>query len=96
MVTAGPGLTNAMTGIANAHIACAPGLVLSDGPSWPQENRCGLLYLPHVDLVRPITRYARTVREPSLLLQELDEAVSRAQGQGVEPGPVYLRPRGQA
>jgi acetolactate synthase-1/2/3 large subunit len=30
------------------------------------------------------------VREPSLVLQELDEAVARAVGQGGEPGPVYL------
>jgi acetolactate synthase I/II/III large subunit len=40
--------------------------------------------------VRSLTRYARTVREPALVLQELDEAVSRAFGQGGEPGPVYL------
>jgi len=40
--------------------------------------------------VRSITRYARTVREPGLVLQELDEAVSRAFGEGGEPGPVYL------
>ena len=30
MVTAGPGVTNAMTGIANAHVARAPVLVLAD------------------------------------------------------------------
>ena len=90
LVTAGPGLTNAMTGIANAHIARASVLVLSGGPPRPQENRGGLQDLPHADLVRPITRYARTVREASLVLQELDEAVSRAFGQGGEPGPVYL------
>lgn len=90
LVTAGPGLTNAMTGIANAHIARASVLVLSGGPPRAQENRGGLQDLPHTDLVRPITRYARTVREPALVLQELDEAVSRAMGQGGEPGPVYL------
>ncbi|HEX6362754.1 MAG TPA: thiamine pyrophosphate-dependent enzyme, partial [Albitalea sp.] len=39
---------------------------------------------------RPLTRYARTVREPALVLQELDEAVSRALGEGGEPGPAYL------
>ena len=44
----------------------------------------------HTDFVRPLTRYARTVRQPELVLQELDEAVSRAFGQGGEPGPVYL------
>ena len=90
LVTAGPGMTNAMTGIANAHISRASVLVLSGGPPRPQDNRGGLQDLPHVDMVRPITRYARTVREPALVLQELDEAVSRAMGQGGEPGPVYL------
>jgi len=90
LVTAGPGMTNAMTGIANAHVSRAPVLVLSGGPPRAQENRGGLQDLPHPDMARPITRYARTVREPSLVLQELDEAVSRALGQGGEPGPVFL------
>ena len=90
LVTAGPGVTNAMTGIANAHVARAPVLVLSGVPPRPQENRGALQDMVHTDLVRSITRYARTVREPALVLQELDEAVSRALGQGGEPGPVYL------
>ena len=90
MVTAGPGVTNAMTGIANAHVARAPVLVLSGTPPRAQENRGALQDIVHTDLVRSLTRYARTVREPSLVLQELDEAVSRALGQGGEPGPVYL------
>ncbi|MBL8534320.1 MAG: thiamine pyrophosphate-binding protein [Betaproteobacteria bacterium] len=90
LVTAGPGVTNAMTGIANAHVARAPVLVLSGLPPGPQENRGALQDIVHTDLVRSITRYARTVREPALVLQELDEAVSRAFGQGGDPGPVYL------
>ena len=90
MVTGGPGVTNAITGIANAHVARAPLLVLSGVPPRPQENRGALQDVVHVDLVRSITRYARTVREPGLVLQELDEAVSRAFGEGGEPGPVYL------
>jgi acetolactate synthase-1/2/3 large subunit len=90
MVTAGPGVTNAMTGIANAHVAKAPVLILSGTPPRAQENRGALQDMVHTDLVRSLTRYARTVREPSLVLQELDEAVSRAFGQGGEPGPVYL------
>ena len=90
IVTAGPGVTNAMTGIANAHVARASVLVLSGTPPRAQENRGALQDMAHTDFVRPLTRYARTVREPSLVLQELDEAVSRAFGQGGEPGPVYL------
>ena len=90
LVTAGPGMTNAMTGIANAHVSRASVLVLSGGPPRAQDNRGALQDLPHVDMAKPITRYARTVREPALVLQELDEAVSRALGQGCDPGPVYL------
>lgn len=90
LVTAGPGVTNAMTGIANAHIARAPVLVLSGTPPRAQDNRGALQDLPHTELVRPITRYARTVRDPLLVLQELGEALARATGQGGDPGPVYL------
>jgi acetolactate synthase-1/2/3 large subunit len=90
LITAGPGVTNAMTGIANAHVARAPVLILAGLPPTFQENRGALQDIVHVDFVRPITRYARTVREPALVLQELDEAVSRAFGQGGDPGPVYL------
>ncbi|HEU5294547.1 MAG TPA: thiamine pyrophosphate-binding protein [Burkholderiaceae bacterium] len=90
LVTAGPGVTNAMTGIANAHVAKAPVLVLSGVPPRAQENRGALQDIVHTDLVRSLTRYARTVREPALVLQELDEALARARGEGGEPGPVYL------
>ena len=90
LVTAGPGVTNAMTGIANAHVSRAPVLVLSGTPPRAQENRGALQDMVHTDFVRPLTRYARTVREPDLALQELDEAVARALGHAGEPGPVYL------
>ncbi|TAM60636.1 thiamine pyrophosphate-binding protein [bacterium] len=90
LVTAGPGVTNAMTGIVNAHVSRAPVLVLSGTPPRPQENRGALQDLDHTQLLRSVTRYARTVREPALVLQELDEAISRALGEGGEPGPAYL------
>ena len=90
LVTAGPGVTNAMTGIANAHAARAPLLILSGTPPRAQENRGALQDMLHTEFVRPLTRYARTVREPDLVLQELDEALARAAGVGGEPGPAYL------
>ena len=90
LVTAGPGVTNAMTGIANAHVARASVLVLSGTPPRGQENRGALQDMVHTEFVRPLARYARTVREPDLAMQELDEALARAQGIGGEPGPAYL------
>src|SRR5499427_5656863 len=47
LVTAGPGVTNAMTGIANAHVARAPLLVLSGTPPRAQENRGALQDMVH-------------------------------------------------
>ncbi len=90
LVTAGPGVTNAMTGIANAHVSRTPVLVLSGTPPMPQEGRGALQDMDHAQLVRPITRYARTVREPALIPQELTEAFARALGEGGDPGPAFL------
>ncbi|MBV9655522.1 MAG: thiamine pyrophosphate-binding protein [Acetobacteraceae bacterium] len=90
LITAGPGMTNGMTGIANAHVSRAPILVITGTNPRPQENRGGLQDLDHTQLVRSITRYSRTVREPSLALQELDEAIARAFGESGEAGPSYI------
>ncbi len=90
LVTAGPGLTNAITGIANANVSRAPVLILSGTTPRLQENRGGLQDMDHTQLLRSITRYARTVREPSLVLMELDEAIARAMGEYGEPGPAFI------
>ena len=76
LVTAGPGMTNAITGIANAHVARTPILVISGVPPRPQESMGALQAIPQAEIVRPITRYARTVMGVEHVLRELDEAVS--------------------
>jgi len=90
IVTAGPGMTNAMTGIANAHVARAPVVVLCGRPPMPQSHRGSLQDLPHTEMANPITRYSRTLSVPELVLQELDNAVSCALGEGGEAGPVFI------
>lgn len=90
LVTAGPGVTNAMTGIANAHVSRVPVLVLSGTPPRPQENRGALQDMSHTALVQSITRIARTVRHAHALSRELDGAISTALGLGGEPGPAFL------
>lgn len=90
LVTAGPGVTNAMTGIANAHVSRMPVLVLSGTPPRPQENRGALQDMSHVALVQSITRVARTVRHAHALPRELDHAIAAALGHGGEPGPCFL------
>lgn len=90
MVTAGPGVTNTVTAVANAALARAPVLLIGGCPPRPQANMGPLQDIPHVDILRPVTRHARTLRVPEQVIRELDEAVARALGDLGEPGPVYV------
>jgi acetolactate synthase-1/2/3 large subunit len=90
MATAGPGVTNCVTAIANASLARAPVLLIGGCPPRPQVNMGPLQDIPHVEIMRPITRASRTLRVPDQVLRELDEAVSGAQGDLGEPGPAYV------
>ena len=90
LVTAGPGVTNAMTGIANAHVSRASVMVISGTPPLAQENRGALQDMVHTDLLKSITQFARTVRHPDLVLASLYEGAACALGHGGESGPVFL------
>lgn len=90
MATAGPGVTNTVTAMANASLARAPVLLIGGCTSRPQANMGPLQDIPHVDILRPVTRTSRTARVAEQVVRELDEAVARAMGDAGEPGPVYL------
>ncbi|MBW1790504.1 MAG: thiamine pyrophosphate-binding protein [Deltaproteobacteria bacterium] len=90
MVTAGPGMTNAVTGMANAHVSRVPLVVISGVPPRPQLGMGALQDLSQAEIAKPITRYARTVTYATHVLRELDEAFACARGQGNEPGPAFI------
>jgi acetolactate synthase-1/2/3 large subunit len=90
MVTAGPGVTNTVTAVANASLARAPVLVIGGCTSRAQANLGPLQDIPHVEILRPVTRQSRTLRVSDQVIREFDEGVSRAFGDLGEPGPVYL------
>ncbi len=90
MATAGPGVTNTVTGMANASLARIPVLLIGGCTSRPQANMGPLQDIPHVDILRPVCRQSRTLRVADQVVRELDEAVSRAFGDLGEPGPVYV------
>jgi acetolactate synthase-1/2/3 large subunit len=90
MVTAGPGVTNTVTAMANASLARVPVLLIGGCTSRPQANMGPLQDIPHVDILRPVTRAARTLRVADQVVRELDEAVARATGDLGEPGPAYV------
>src|SRR6516164_10693550 len=90
MATAGPGVTNTVTAMANASLARVPVLLIGGCTSRPQANMGPLQDIPHVDILRPVTRGSRTLRVAEQVVRELDEAVARAMGDAGEPGPVYV------
>jgi acetolactate synthase I/II/III large subunit len=61
VVTAGPGTTNAMTGVANAFRAESPMLLIGGQAALSQHRMGGLQDLPHVEMLRPITKFATSV-----------------------------------
>jgi acetolactate synthase-1/2/3 large subunit len=90
MVTAGPGVTNTVSAVANASIARIPILLIGGCPPRPQVNMGPLQDIPHTEILRPVTRESRTLRVPEQVIRELDEAVAKAMGDLGEPGPVYI------
>lgn len=90
MVTAGPGVTNTVTAMANASLARIPVLLIGGCTSRPQANMGPLQDIPHTDILKPVCRYSRTARVADQVLREMDEAISRAFGDLGEPGPAYI------
>ena len=90
MVTAGPGVTNTVTAMANASLARIPIVLIGGCTSRPQANMGPLQDIPHVDLLKPVCRYCRTARVPDQVIRELSEAFACAMGDAGEPGPVYF------
>jgi len=90
MATAGPGVTNTVTAVANASLARVPVLLIGGAAPRPQANMGPLQDIPHTEIMRPIVRCARTARVVEQSVRELDEAIARATGDIGEPGPAYI------
>ncbi|HKU87887.1 MAG TPA: thiamine pyrophosphate-binding protein [Casimicrobiaceae bacterium] len=90
LVTSGPGVTNCVTSIANADLERASVLVIGGCPPARQDNMGPLQGTPHVEVLRPITRVARTLRIADQVIRELDQAVGAALGAYGVPGPAYV------
>ncbi|MDJ0628319.1 MAG: thiamine pyrophosphate-binding protein [Rhodobacter sp.] len=90
LATAGPGVTNCVTGIANAHLARVPVLLIGGCPPRAQANMGPLQDIDHCGILAPVTRYSRTARVAEQALREMDLAIAMAAGDMGEPGPAYL------
>ena len=87
-VTAGPGLANAMAGIAEANLAGAPVVVLAGRTAVARRGIGAVQDLDQLAMVRPVTKWAAECLEPSRIPEYLGEAVRRASWGN--PGVAYL------
>jgi acetolactate synthase-1/2/3 large subunit len=87
-ITAGPGVTDGVTGIANAWRANSPILVF--GGQGPFENlrRGSLQEMDHIGVVRPITKFADAIYQTHRIPEYIELAIRHAVS-GI-PGPAYL------
>ncbi len=94
MVTSGPGGTNALTGVAAAWLDSTPMLILSgqvkraDMRNGRDVRQYGLQELDTIAIVKRVTKYAVTVREPATIRYHLERAVYEATHG--RKGPVWL------
>src|SRR5579885_3529126 len=88
LLTAGPGVTDGVTGVANACLAGSPVLVIGGAAPLGLWDRGALQEMNQLDLLRPITKWARTVHETARLGEYTASAF--CQMLSGKPGPVFL------
>lgn len=88
VVTAGPGTTDAITGVANAFRAESPMLLIGGQGALTQHKMGSLQDLPHVDMMTPITKFAATVPHTARVADMVSMAF-RESFHGA-PGPSFL------
>lgn len=87
-VTAGPGVTDTITGVATAFYGSTPMLVIGGRHLIRQELRGGLQEMDHTPLFRTITKWSATAWQVDRLADYIATAARHAfEGRG---GPVFL------
>src|SRR5499426_1316715 len=87
-VTAGPGVTDAVTGVANAYSARSPLLLIGGAAPLGLRGLGSLQEVEQVDLLRPITKGSWTVSETRQIPEVLTTAIRTALTG--RPGPVFV------
>ncbi len=88
VVTAGPGTTDAVTGVANALRAESPMLLIGGQGALGQHKMGSLQDLPHVEMMTPVTKFAATVPDTARVADMVSMAF-RECFHGA-PGPSFL------
>ncbi|MCX7734470.1 MAG: thiamine pyrophosphate-binding protein [bacterium] len=87
-VTAGPGVMNAVTSVANSWRAQTPMIVIGGQAPIFFKGKGALQEMDHIEVMKPITKWSAQVPDTKSIPDYLSRAFSAAMD-GV-PGPVYL------
>ena len=87
-VTAGPGVTNTITAIKNAQMAQSPLILFGGATATLLKGRGALQDIDQMELMKPLVKWATTVKTVPSLAPTLERAISIAT-EGV-PGPVFV------
>ncbi len=88
ILTAGPGVTDGVTGVANAWRANSPIVVIGGQGPFNNLRRGSLQEMDHVSVMRPITKWADACYETHRIAEYIELAVRNAMS-GI-PGPSFL------
>ena len=88
VTTAGPGCTNAITGIATAYRSESPVLHIGGQGALTQHKMGSLQDLPHVDMLAPITKFAASVQSTERVADMVSMAARECFAGAY--GPSYL------
>lgn len=88
VVTAGPGVTDSVTGVANAYAASSPLVLLGGAAPTFNQGRGSLQEMPQVQLFQGITKWSDRIPSAELVPSFLAKAFRVARAG--RPGPVFL------
>ena len=88
ILTAGPGVTDGVTGVANAWRANSPILVFGGQGPFDNLRRGSLQEMDHVSVMRPISKWADACYQTDRIGEYIEQAIRTAVS-GV-PGPAFL------
>ncbi|MCA9026874.1 MAG: hypothetical protein KDA86_16835 [Planctomycetaceae bacterium] len=88
VVTAGPGVTDCVTGVANAWRANSPILVLGGQGPLSNLRRGSLQEMDHVSLMKPITKWVDACFDTARIGEYIETGIKHAISGS--PGPAYL------
>jgi acetolactate synthase-1/2/3 large subunit len=87
-ITAGPGVTDGVTGIANAWRANSPILIFGGQGPFDNLRRGSLQEMDHLGVVKPITKFADAIYQTHRIPEYIELAIRHAVSG--TPGPAYL------